>query len=71
MGCYPHSFMRNSKENMRSYLHSNHSCLITHPDERGNLVSIYIFYNSVCDSSCPVLVMSRLSAKIKYLFVSC
>ena len=42
------------------------------PDEREELVSIYIFYNNtVCDISCPVLVMSRLSAKIKYLFVSC
>ena len=68
MGCYLHSFMRNSKENMRSYPHGK---LITHPDERGDLVSIYIFYSSVCDISCPVLVMSRLSAKIKYLFVSC
>ena len=42
------------------------------PDEREELASIYIFYNNtVCDISCPVLVMSRLSAKIKYLFVSC
>ena len=50
-------------------LHGNHSWKPR--DERGDLVSIYIFYNSVCDISCPLLVMSRLSAKIKYLFVSC